>query len=132
MANAQDLGLRNFRIDSQHRTDTESSCLARAVFALGDQVDMDSFDGLDDQGYGDRLDVGRPLKFAFFNYALLNFGWYFEVLLLIPSPLVIDEWVGHILGVLVLHELYTLVLLLSKLCMLLGNRFSIVYLLLNG
>ena len=128
MANAKDLGLRNFGVDSQHRTDTESSRLARSVFALGDQVDMDSFDGLDDQGYGDRLDVGRPLKFTFFNYALLDVGWYFEVLLLIPGPLVIDEWVGHILGVLVLHELYTLVLLLSKLLMLGTNRFAVVHL----
>lgn len=72
------------------------------------------------------------MEFTFFNYALLNFGWYFEVLIFVPGSLVVDERIGHILGVLVLHELYTLVLLLSKLCMLLGYRFSVVYFVFQG
>ena len=128
MADAEYLWLRNFRIHSKHGADGERSCLARSVFALGNQIDMDSFDWLHDQGYRDSLYIGRSLEFTFFNYALLNFGRYFEVLIFIPGSLVIDERVRHILGVLVFHKLYTLVLLLSKLLMLWTNRFAVVHL----
>jgi hypothetical protein len=128
VADAEYLWLRNFRIYSKHGADGERSCLARSVFALGNQIDMDPFDWLHDQGYRNSLNIGGSLEFTFFNDALLNFGRYFEVLIFIPGSLVIDERVRHILGVLVFHKLYTLVLLLSKLLMLGTNRFAVVHL----
>ena len=57
VADAEHLGLGDFGVHAQHRADAEGACLSRTVFALGDEVDVDSLDGLHDQGNCYCLDV---------------------------------------------------------------------------
>ena len=57
MSNAQDLTLHDRRIDAECGTDSECTCLTRAILTLGDQVMILSIDRLANEKDRHALDL---------------------------------------------------------------------------
>ena len=114
MANTKHLRLQDLRVYSQYWSNRKSSCFTSSIFALCNQIMVLSLDCFCNQGYRHSLYFWRLQESHLLLDSLLNFSWYFEVFLVVPRCLMIDEGACNISSVLVYHKFYIFTCFLLK------------------
>ena len=108
VANTKYLRLQDLGVYSQYRSNRKSSCFTSSIFALCNQIMELSLDCLSNQRYCHSLYFWRLQESHLLLDSLLNFSWYFEVFLVVPRCLMIDEGTCNISSMFVYHKFYIL------------------------
>ena len=121
MANTKHLWLQDLWVYSQYWSNRKCSCFTSSIFALCNQIMELPLDCFSNQRYCHSLYFWWLQESHLLLDSLLNFSWYFEVFLVVPSCLMIDEGTRNIPSMLVYHKFHIFTCFLLKSLMLCCN-----------